>query len=95
MHAAYPTVNFWDWYKFFTTYAAYYDHGKSIVDDIYQVWPIRISQYAQTREIPNYNYTIAKEMDFSWNEMVYDQLNIPIASLIAANIFYDGLIVLL
>jgi hypothetical protein len=50
IHAAHPNVNFWDWYKFFTTYAAYFDHRKTIVDYIYQVWPIVITSYGLTRD---------------------------------------------
>ena len=93
IHAAHPNVNFWDWYKFFTTYAAYFDHGKTIVDYIYQVWPIEITSYGLTRDIADYNYSLPEALDLSWNEMVFDQLNIPMASLIAANIFYDGWLV--
>jgi hypothetical protein len=37
-----------------------------------------------------YNYSLPEALDLSWNEMVFDQLNIPLASLIAASTFYDG-----
>ena len=43
-----------------------------------------------TRDIASYNYSLPMALDLSWNEMVFDQLNIPMASLIAANIFYNG-----